>query len=273
LREEKGGREESDGGNTAAQPQGPTVGTNRGPTAADVAVSDIILHTTNSNPSQPAIMTRQDQSLAINANLAHTQPTPHQNAPANNAPANKFQINPSFQSLLARFSQENPPAFIAADSIQSQFPTINIPPGNISDLPLITSQPETEILKAKLLPNQSFTFNSQSTINSQQNKNLSQTKQLTGPNPNPFDPMPLLKPVTDPKLTRPKKPKTYPKKPNPTQNPSKPEKSQAEQEDMVTHSEKKRRRREVTCTNNSSTTEASKHFLTAGPGSQACRDQ
>jgi hypothetical protein len=41
---------------------------------------------------------------------------------------------------------------------------------------------------------------------------------------------------------------------------------------MVMQSEKKRRR-EVTCTKNSSTIEASEHFLTAGPGSQACRDQ
>jgi hypothetical protein len=40
----------------------------------------------------------------------------------------------------------------------------------------------------------------------------------------------------------------------------------------VIQSEKKRRR-EVESTNNSSTTEASEHFLTAGPGSQACRDQ
>jgi hypothetical protein len=51
LREEKGGREEFDGGNTAAQPHVPTTSPNRGPTEADVAGSDIILHPTNSNPN------------------------------------------------------------------------------------------------------------------------------------------------------------------------------------------------------------------------------
>jgi hypothetical protein len=212
-------------------------------------------------------MTRQDQSLAINSTLTHTQPMPNQNAPANN-----FHINPTFQSLLARFSQENPQAFITADSIQSQIPILNIPPGDKADLSLITSQPKTDPHKATLLPNQPFTFNSQSSINSQQTQNLDQTKNSNGPTMNPFTQMILPKPVTDPKSTRTKKPKTNPKKTNPTQNPSNPEKSQEQYDDMVMQSEKKRRR-EVTCTKNSSTIEASEHFLTAGPGRQACRDQ
>jgi hypothetical protein len=215
LREEKGGREEAVGGNMAAQPQGPTAGTNRGHVEADVASNEIILHSTNSNPSQPRIMTRQNQSLAINANQAHTNPTPN-----HNSSASKFQINPSFQSLIARFNQDIPSTFNSADSFHAQLPTINIPSSPVSDLSLAITQPETENFNSKLLPNQAFTFTSQSTFNAQPTINPSQTKHLQGSTLNPFDPLPLPKPVTDPKLTRPKKSKINPKKINPTHHPN-----------------------------------------------------
>jgi hypothetical protein len=264
LREEKGGREEVVGGSRAAQPHIPTAGTNREHVDADVASNGIILHSINVNPSQPPITTRQHHSLAIIDNQTHTIPTTNQNASGT-----KIQINSSFQSLLARFNQDIPITINSADNINSPLPTINIPSSPISDLSLVTAQPETEIHKSKLLPNQAFTFTSQPNINSQPITNQKISKILHGPSLNPFDPVSTPKPVTDPKLTRPKKTKTNPKKFNPTQNSSKPESSQEEQEDMVTQSDKKRRR-EVDFTNNSATPE---HFLTAGPGSQACRDQ
>jgi hypothetical protein len=65
---------------------------------------------------------------------------------------------------------------------------------------------------------------------------------------------------------QPKKSKNYP----PKTKPSGPEKTQKEQTDMEVQSEKKRRRDDATSLNSSM---ASQSFLTAGPGSQVCRDQ
>jgi hypothetical protein len=60
--------------------------------------------------------------------------------------------------------------------------------------------------------------------------------------------------------------------PNPTQPLTKPLSESEKLDDMETQSEKKRRRDEETSDNNDQS-QATEHFLTAGPGSQDCRDQ
>jgi hypothetical protein len=83
------------------------------------------------------------------------------------------------------------------------------------------------------------------------------------------------KPIPDPKptQTRPeKKPKTYDVFSHPTHNPTGPVSNQEAPADLDAHGEKKRRREEENVDNPESLKE-DEHFLTAGPGSQACRDQ
>jgi hypothetical protein len=60
--------------------------------------------------------------------------------------------------------------------------------------------------------------------------------------------------------------------PKPTQPLTKPSPETEKLVDMETQSEKKRRREEETSVNNDQS-QATEHFLTAGPGSQDCRDQ
>ncbi|MCI78942.1 hypothetical protein A2U01_0100213, partial [Trifolium medium] len=60
--------------------------------------------------------------------------------------------------------------------------------------------------------------------------------------------------------------------PNPTQNPTNPTGTQVYMEDMEAQSEKKRRRDEEQADDKVELKD-SEHFLTACPGSQACRDQ
>jgi hypothetical protein len=81
--------------------------------------------------------------------------------------------------------------------------------------------------------------------------------------------------TADPKLnqTRPdKKPKSTDITPDPTQNLTEPPTVQRNPTTIDTHIEKKRRREEETA-DKSEQLKESEHFLTVGPGSQACRDQ
>jgi hypothetical protein len=79
--------------------------------------------------------------------------------------------------------------------------------------------------------------------------------------------------IPDPQIYQPipdKKPKNIDPENNPSQHPVTKILSQGETHDMEIQGEKKRRREEDNNTVNSEVTE---HFLTAGPGSQDCRDQ
>jgi hypothetical protein len=259
LREERVSREEH-GDDAAAPPISPSGSTSMGSVHADVATGGIMTQSHTHNPSPAAIMTRQTQLLPIN-DLSQQQLT-----------ANQYHTHPSFQTLLARFEHQSANPFTAADKNIIPLPNNNSQPIIHSDLPIITVPSVTETHKNTLLPNQPFTFNSQPIINSPSQINLGQSNILTQPNPQLFKTQMLPEPTNDPKATRPKKPKNNPKKPNPTHTRTESTGTQEETEDMEVLSDKKRRREEMKFTG-AITSEVSEHFLTAGPGSQACRDQ
>jgi hypothetical protein len=265
LREEKGSREEH-GGDAAAQPYSPAGSSSMGPVQADVATNGIMIQSHTHIPHQDTIMTRQTQSLPIN-DLSQQHNSANQNVSTN-----QFQLHSSFQSLLARFAQESPTTFNTADNITTPLSSINSLSATNSDLAVITAQPVTETHKPNLFPNKPFTFNSKPAINSLTNNNLVQTNNQNRPTHDPINSRILSAPIIDPKSTRPKKPKNNPKKANPTVTRSEPAGTQEEKEDMETQIDKKRRREEMKVTGVTSSA-LSDHFLTAGPGSQACRDQ
>jgi hypothetical protein len=120
-----------------------------------------------------------------------------------------------------------------------------------------------------------LTFTSQPIIRDPQSSNQIPSKPTCELDPKNQVNRPTRTPITGPKLTRPKldkKPKTIKPNPNPTHvliaNPI----AQETLDDMETQTEKKRRREEENATSSVTVTD-SEHFLTAGPGSQACRDQ
>jgi hypothetical protein len=217
-------------------------------------------------PHQAAIITRQHQSLPIN-DLSQQHNTANQNAPTN-----QFQFHPSFQSLLARFAQESSNTINTADNTITPMPIINPLSATNSDLAVIPVQSVTETHKSNSSPNKPFTFNSKPAFNYVTNNNLVQSKNQNRPTHDPINTRILSEPNPDPKSTRPKKPKNNPKKTNPTRTSSEPTGTQEEKEDMETQIDKKRRREEMKITGATSS-ELSDHFLTAGLGSQACRDQ
>jgi hypothetical protein len=265
LREETGSREEH-GGDAAAQSVSPVESSSRGPVHADVATRGIMIQPNKNTPHQEAIITRQPQSLPINdLSLQH-------NITNQNVPANQFQLNQSFQALLARFAQESVKPINTADQSITPCPIINSLSATTTDLAIIPVQPITETHTSNPVPNKPFTFNSKPALNSVSNNNLDQSQNQNRSIHNPVHTRITPEPIPDPKLTRPKKPKNNPKKNNPTRTSSEPAGTQEQQEDMETQSDKKRRREEMKATGAASS-ELPAHFLTAGPGSQACRDQ
>jgi hypothetical protein len=231
-----------------------------------VAAGGSLIQSHTHNPKPAAIMTRQAPSLPIN-DLSQQQLSTNQNPPNN-----QYHVHQSFQSLLTRVAKESAHPFTAADNNITPLPIINSPLIPTSDLSIITAKPVTEIHKTTLFPNQTFTFNSQPTINSLSANNLVQENNPNRPTLKQISTRILPDLAIDPKSTRPKKPKNNPTKPNPTHNRTETESTQKEQEDMEIQSDKKRRREELKFTS-AITSEVSEHFLTAGPGSQACRDQ
>jgi hypothetical protein len=236
-----------------------------------VASTVIPDQTIPSNPRQSAIITRQEQLLTNNttSNL-----TPNQTSTNINALANEFQLHPSFQSLLARFSTDPTQTMIAADNLNLSAPHTNIPPVTNFNSHIIITQPETENHQTTSLPNQTFIFNSQPTINAMSAISTDSPIHTLRKTPGPLTIQYQNKNNVDPKPTRPdpynpRKQKNPPRS-NPTQNPSESEKTQDEHHDMELQCDKKRRREDDS---SSTTTTTSQSFLTAGPGRQDCRDQ
>jgi hypothetical protein len=139
--------------------------------------------------------------------------------------------------------------------------------------PIILSQPETDCINPHSLTFQPMTFNSQPTTRAPQNSKPVYPKASRANKP--VSNRTGNQPASDPKITQPrpdKKPKTYDLFSNPTQNPTGPIPCQEILNDIEAQGEKKRRREEDTDDSPEKSKEA-EHFLTAGPGSQACRDQ
>jgi hypothetical protein len=246
LTEEKRGKTEHGGSMMAGQSSFPVENPNTGPTDAELASSIPTSFHNQSANHHTAIITRQQQSLALN-HLSVQPLTQTVTVPTS------VSIQNARIPILA-------PAITTADTIINSLPTV-IPflsSNQISPLPFNTSA--TDNNKSSLLPNYTLTFNSQ---------------------PNASDPHPAQKllpypnPKPDPFLnrTRPdKKPKSSKLKSNPTQTHVVPSTDLETTADVEIHSEKKRRREDGKTTSNVTVLD-SEHFLTAGPGSQACRDK
>jgi hypothetical protein len=270
LREEKGNREGTGSSNSAAPTESPVVNLNTGPARADVSSTVTPAQANLSNTHHSAIITRQEHLLANNTTSI---PMPTQALTSINVPVTDFQIHQSFQSLLARFSNDPTQAMIAADNLKHSAPHSNIPPDTNINSPIIITQPETEIHHTKSLPNQTFTFNSQPTINAMSAKPTIPPVQTLRKPPGTLTIHNQHKAKSDPNPARPIQPnklKINPPRPCLTRNPHEPEKTQDEQQEMEVQCDKKRRRDE---NSSSIATTNSQSFLTAGPGRQDCRDQ
>jgi hypothetical protein len=270
LREENGNHVGSVGSSTAAEAYSPATSTSMERVHDDVAHTAIPNQSNPSNPLQAALITRQEQLLATNTIAKHT---PNHDLTNLNDSVNQFQLNPSFQSLLARVTSDPIPTIIAADNLNISDPTNNILSVTNINSPLVTTQKETAIPKTSSLPNNTFTFNSQQPINDMSANSSKPIYSNPRTTPNLLTIRYPDQNISDPKPTRPiqpKKTKNNPPKKYPTRNLAEPAKTQTEQEDMETQFEKKRRREDDS---SSVTTTKPQSFLTAGPGSQACRDQ
>jgi hypothetical protein len=266
LREEKGNRDGHVGPDTAAQNYFQASSTSMEEPQVDVATGANPGPSISPNPFQLTLTTRQEQSLATNAT---PNTTPNQALTNINDSANHYQIHPSFQTLLARVSTDPTPIITTADNLKLIVPSNNTPSTTTINSPIITPQHFTKTSTTISSPNHSFTFNSQPTLIALSATSSNPTNENHRITPNPLIARNPIKHGLDPKMTRPiqpKKSKNYP----PKTKPSGPEKTQKEQTDMEVQSEKKRRRDDATSLNSSM---ASQSFLTAGPGSQACRDQ
>ncbi|MCI09052.1 hypothetical protein A2U01_0030135, partial [Trifolium medium] len=221
LREERGGPVKQDGGNTAGHSSSQASNNNAEPTTAEVAPGPKQFQQNLHIPTQPAIITQQQQLSPINSTQAH-QSNPATNT--HNIPALQNITEPEINDAAAlTLSKTVPPAF-QPDNLSKLFSTINSPITSHQFNPIILNRPQTE------------NNNGPQTVKQFTRKvtRASTTRNLTRPDPTP-------KP--DPTSHRPspgKKPKIIP---NPTQHPSEPKFTQTV-EDTDTQSEKKRRREE-----------------------------
>jgi hypothetical protein len=274
LREEKGGREEQGGEDRAAQPQSPAGNPSMGPTVAEVALRTRQNFCDNSDPTTQKLLTQPNHL------------TPNYSAATNNLfPIITNQCGPSQKTDLTTQPSTNVntsmiPSFMLADNINNLVPPIYDAWTSQQNNPISINYPLTENNKTKSLPNNYLTFTSQPVIKAQSHLSHPVKKQPRGPSHkthtrtnNNHD---IIRPtLPDPTInqirTENKKPKFDLTKLNPTQYPSDPASTQ-KKEDMEVQEEKKRRREEES-SDVTENNEESEHFLTAGPGSQDCRDK
>jgi 14-3-3 protein epsilon len=273
LREEGGGREETNvtgGGDREERTNLPTNDQAGGPLVANVAAHG---SASSAAINHQLIMSKQQQLL------------PNQNIPSKTVNAlavttSQIPLNSTFNHI-GQSSQQLSNLFTNKASA-SHIPIINLPDITLNPLYSqsvdnqqtlsLTYQTETETNKHQSLPNQCLVFSSQpdpSNLTLTNNKKtrgpmkpnkINRTTIVTQPDPKPYQPRPDKKP----KPTNPEN--------NPTQNPKPKNLTQEEHEAMEVQGEKKRRRDDAVSINKDNS-DVSMHFLTAGPGSQACRDQ
>jgi hypothetical protein len=194
--------------------------------------------------------------------------------------SNNNQIIPPFNPNTSTSLSNNitVPSFLTNKSLSNpvSFPNIHSSLNNNQLTPFILNRPAADNINTQSLSNQNLTFNSQPLTRAPQaTKNPShkgtRASLLKGVTTRP-DPQPIADPTLT--QTRPeKKPKIPTPHRNPTQNKPDPSLIQVSPEDMAANCEKKRRREEEEVNDNTEQLKDSEHFLTAGPGSQACRDQ
>jgi hypothetical protein len=277
LKEEGGGGVEQGGGARAGQSQAQGRNSYRGPTHADVAAEGFNNNHNSPESNQAALITRQAQSLVFNAN--QTPPAAHitQNintisqTPIGNASPNQISAFTAFNSPNSTFLNGTIPSMSAVPSqMPNPFPNINSP--IIS--PIILSQQKTDCIKPQSLSHQLLTFTGPPQQRDPQPSHQKLTRQPRVANKPGICNRPSLTTKPDPTQTRPR-PEKKPKNlipTNPAQHPSSSATVSEITEDMDSQSEKKRSREEDNSTDNKNS-QTSEHFLTAGPGSQACRDQ
>jgi hypothetical protein len=276
LRDDKGGREENDGGGTTVPPVVPETTVNWGPTDADVAFNTQKAIENGSSSKHPTIITRQDHSLTINSVLARHNDTTFTSQNVTNKAINAHLTYPQ---PATKNSNGSVPSFILTDQSFNSLPFMTDQSQLNLNKPIIALEPRTENYNSQLLPNQNNPLPNQSIIADPPQS----IKQLPWPNKK-HETVPTLpnmtfrsnpKPILDPKLNRnrpDKKPKINKTKPTPTHTLPDPKISHGTQQENDGQTEKKRRREEDATVSTSSNEEI-EHFLTAGPGSQACRDQ
>jgi hypothetical protein len=275
LREEKGGKEEHGGGDRAPLPQSPRTPSRRGPITADVEPGTRSTSSANYDPNKTKELTWPAQSMH-NYSSQTNQLTPiitNHCGPSNNANS-KMPTH----AEVSQIKNDLIPSFALADNLKVPVTPIYDTWTNKNTRPINLTNPETENNQMQLIPNQSLTFSSQPITKASLTFTQASKKNTRGPNikllartknnptqtrtnlPNPqnIQPRPDLKKL---KLNLPA--------PNPTQDPNVPV-SKPVMEDMEVQGEKKRRREDDKLQENS---EEIEHFLTAGPGSQDCRDQ
>jgi 14-3-3 protein epsilon len=273
LKDEGEGRTAQVGDESASHANFPAGSSSKGPTSADVE-SNRHNPFHNRPPSNlSTIIARQGQSLSLNDH--QDQPPDPANSHASNQIIPVIDFNaPAIQIESDRHNSPTP-LISLADTIITPNPTVTSNFPNLQFKPIILNQFGTEKHETTLLPNQAITFQSQPLLKAPQPLTKPSKKSTRVPtNPNPFQRSTSLSKL-DPSVTRlipDKKPKINRPSNNPTQLVPVPGSvsSHAPENivDMETQTEKKRRREEE-----STATDKNEHFLTAGPGSQACRDQ
>ncbi|PNY09838.1 hypothetical protein L195_g006396 [Trifolium pratense] len=269
LREDRGGPGKQAGGDGVGNSSFSASTNLADPTHAEVDPGAFQGHQNCQIPNQSTLITRQSYSQPTNNNQAHIA---NISSISNNSPPSLKNItDPNINAAVTiSLTQSVPPASHPDNLPKLLFPTINSLTSN-QFKPIILNRPETEINKAQSLVHQPLTFTSQPDIHGPP-----LVKQLTKKSPratitrNPNRPGPSPNP--DPNSIRPgpvKKPKILT---NPAQHPSEHKSTQETVEGTDNQSEKKRRREDENVDSNNNV-EVPEHFLTAGPGSQACRDQ
>jgi hypothetical protein len=275
LREEIGGRQEQSSGERAAQPHSPSAFNRQGPTSADVEVEGRSHIIDNSSPDKPKQLTWAGQSSSNQPGTTkHLFPINSNHS----APANVSNGTPTIHPAINTIKTNLISPYFLADNINSNIPSLYDTWTSQQQRPITINIPETETNKPQLLPNQAITFSSQPVIKVPPRTTLPNKKITRGPNNNHTARAKASTSLTrfnlpDPSSTQvkpeTKKPKIPRTETGPILNPTKLTENQ-EKEDMEVQGEKKRRREDdMTAVNN----EETEHFLTAGPGSQDCRDQ
>jgi 14-3-3 protein epsilon len=267
LREEGGGPSEVHGGDGGSQHNNLAGSTRVEHQQGDVAATLPLAVQNRPNPINPEITTQHDNSVLINglsANQSHHSHT--------NFNDNDYQFIPtSNPHQLAVRPNNNPgPSLISHTNPSHRFDFANINSSitNNQFNPLFLNQPEADPHKHQSLTEQILSFSSQpltraphsSKATNHKNSRVP-TRSIQNIRPNPC--------ITRNKPD--KKTNNLVLSSNPTQTHPNPPATQLLLDDMDSQTEKKRRREEV----GADTTESAetRHFLTAGPGSQACRDQ
>jgi 14-3-3 protein epsilon len=283
LREERGGPEAENGGAREVRSTNQIGSQRSGPVRADVAVADQrdFPHFPTCQPAGGGqiINTFKEagpshQNLQVNSSLI-IHPTVTTSSTNHIGPHNQqhtlFTLNsgPIMQPITS------PQPFKSATTTNNSLTHLYSPSIHNNDLSIVLSQPITDHNNDQSLPNQSIIFTSHSNttaplkskstthkVTRGQNKTnpANRTTKINRPEPANIQPRPDKK-------TKPANP-TH----DPHQNPIPPSLKLQESQIMEIQGEKKRRREDEASTIDQSSA-SDDSFLTAGPGSQDCRDQ